>query len=163
QQGHGVPGHGVSRRRDARETTRTWCASSRRRSDDCHPDRQRANIFLTKNGAKLLDFGLAKAGAPALAGAGVSVQPTTPPGLTPPPVDRVVVSCLAKDPDDRWQSARDMVRELTWIAEHQATIEALTSASSTPRKRLAWIIAGVVAGLILGASVALFVVRSFMD
>src|SRR3989442_2753458 len=47
-----------------------------------HRDLKPANIFLTKNGAKLLDFGLAKTGPPALAGAGVSVLPTTPPGLT---------------------------------------------------------------------------------
>src|SRR5262249_10353410 len=28
-----------------------------------------------------------------------------------------VATCLAKDPDQRWQSASDVVRELTWIAE----------------------------------------------
>jgi serine/threonine-protein kinase len=46
---------------------------------------------------------------------------------TPPPVstlertapaalDRLIATCLAKDPDDRWQSARDIWRELAWIA-----------------------------------------------
>ena len=38
--------------------------------------------MLTKAGAKLLDFGLAKTGAPAVAGAGLSMLPTTPPNLT---------------------------------------------------------------------------------
>lgn len=35
--------------------------------------------------------------------------------MTPPVVERVVRSCLAKDPEDRWQTARDLRRELEWI------------------------------------------------
>src|SRR5262245_7191715 len=50
-----------------------------------------------------------------------SVQP-----LAPPALDRIVTTCLAKDPDDRWQTARDLLRELTWVrdggsARHDAT------------------------------------------
>ena len=41
-----------------------------------------------------------------------SLQPMTPPAL-----DRVVKKCLAKDPDERWQTAGDLCRELKWIAE----------------------------------------------
>jgi Tol biopolymer transport system component len=41
-----------------------------------------------------------------------SLQP-----LAPPALDRLVARCLAKDPDDRWQSARDLMLELKWIAE----------------------------------------------
>ena len=37
--------------------------------------------------------------------------------LSPPALDRVVKKCLAKDPDERWQSAHDLTSELTWIAE----------------------------------------------
>src|ERR1700681_2565334 len=37
--------------------------------------------------------------------------------MTPPALDRVVKTCLAKEPDDRWQSASDLRRELKWIAE----------------------------------------------
>ena len=40
------------------------------------------------------------------------LQPLTPPGL-----DRIVDRCLQKDPDNRWQSARDLAHELRWIAE----------------------------------------------
>ena len=40
------------------------------------------------------------------------LQPVSPTAL-----DRVVTTCLAKDPDDRWQSARDLGRELKWISE----------------------------------------------
>jgi len=41
-----------------------------------------------------------------------TVQPMTPPAL-----DRVVKTCLAKDPEDRWQSAADIKRELRWIGD----------------------------------------------
>jgi eukaryotic-like serine/threonine-protein kinase len=43
-------------------------------------------------------------------------QPATPPAL-----DRAIRRCLAKSPDDRWQSARDLGAELEWIAEGTAT------------------------------------------
>src|ERR1700681_3109796 len=41
-----------------------------------------------------------------------SLQPMTPPAL-----DRVVKRCLAKETDERWQSANDLANELKWIAE----------------------------------------------
>jgi serine/threonine-protein kinase len=37
--------------------------------------------------------------------------------LTPPSLDRLVSRCLAKQPDDRWDSAHDVADELRWIAE----------------------------------------------
>ena len=45
-----------------------------------------------------------------------------PPPLTsllpqaPPSLERLILRCLAKDPDDRWQTARDLAAELRWIA-----------------------------------------------
>jgi eukaryotic-like serine/threonine-protein kinase len=36
--------------------------------------------------------------------------------VAPPALDRVLQRCLAKDPDDRWQTARDLRAELQWIA-----------------------------------------------
>ena len=41
-----------------------------------------------------------------------TLQPLSPPGL-----DHVVKTCLAKDPDDRWQSAHDLAAALRWIKE----------------------------------------------
>ena len=40
--------------------------------------------------------------------------------LAPALLDRMVSRCLAKDPDNRWQTARDVVLELKWIAEEAA-------------------------------------------
>lgn len=50
-----------------------------------------------------------------------SVDPSTPPGL-----EHVVDTCLAKDPADRWQSARDVLAEL------QAIADGGTDAETTP-------------------------------
>jgi tetratricopeptide (TPR) repeat protein len=44
-----------------------------------------------------------------------SSDPPVPPGL-----EHVVRRCLAKVPEDRWQSARDVARELQWVAAGRA-------------------------------------------
>ena len=52
-----------------------------------------------------------------------SIMSDTPPPVStlqpvaPRTLDRLIATCLAKDPDDRWQSARDVARELTWVRE----------------------------------------------
>src|SRR5437867_5135921 len=47
-----------------------------------HRDLKPGNVILTKGGAKLLDFGLAKATGMSLVATGLSMLPTTPPNLT---------------------------------------------------------------------------------
>ena len=51
-----------------------------------------------------------------------ALQPVTPAAL-----DRIVRTCLAKDPDERWQSATDLGRELRWIGEEQSHTTAQVS------------------------------------
>jgi dipeptidyl aminopeptidase/acylaminoacyl peptidase/predicted Ser/Thr protein kinase len=80
--------------------------------------------------------------------------------MSPPALERVVKTCLAKDPEDRWQSAADIGRELKWIVEGSAAGVAAPAAVPS-RRRLreiaAWILAG--AGLSAAALVLLLIRR----
>ena len=70
-----------------------------------------------------------------------SIQPMTPPAL-----DRVVKTCLAKDPDERMQSAHDVGAELRWIGEGSAAglaPPAVVTARRSQRERLGWVVAAL--------------------
>jgi len=85
-----------------------------------------------------------------------SVQPMTPPAL-----ERVIKTCLAKDPEERFQSAHDLKLQLQWIAEagSQAGVPAPVVTRRKNRERLAWIVAGALA--VLAALLAVgFVLRA---
>ncbi len=68
------------------------------------------------------------------------VQPMTPPAL-----DRVVKTCLAKDPEDRWQTARDVLLQLKWMQESGSLVglPAPVAARRKRRERLAWALAAL--------------------
>jgi serine/threonine protein kinase len=55
--------------------------------------------------------------------------------LAPPMLDHLVRRCLAKDPDERWQSAHDVLVDLRWIAEHGSDPPTITSPAARRRRR----------------------------
>ncbi len=82
-----------------------------------------------------------------------SIQPMTPPAL-----DRLVQTCLAKEPEDRFQTAHDVKLQLKWIAEggSQAGAPAVVVSRRKTREKMAWSVAGVfaLAAAVLGVGYA---------
>ena len=68
--------------------------------------------------------------------------------LTPPALERVVRRCLAKDQDDRWQTARDLLEEVKWLRDNSGTTVPPRAAPTRPRR----------VGLAIAAAAAVLVV-----
>jgi Tol biopolymer transport system component len=74
--------------------------------------------------------------------------------LTPASIEHAIRRCLAKDLEDRWQTARDLALELKWIGESgsQAAIPAIRAQAKKSLGWLPWALCGVLAaGLLVGA------------
>jgi eukaryotic-like serine/threonine-protein kinase len=74
--------------------------------------------------------------------------------LTPPALERLVQRCLGKDPEDRWQSGRDLASELNWISQSgsQSFAPAVTleaKATTNWRKVLPWALGAALAAALL--------------
>ena len=79
-----------------------------------------------------------------------AVQKTSPAAL-----DRLVRTCLAKNPDERFQSALDIKLELQWILQApQSSVK--SNAGSGKREWIAWAVAAVIA---IGAAAGYMMTR----
>jgi hypothetical protein len=72
--------------------------------------------------------------------------------LTPPALEYIVTTCLAKNPDDRFQTSHDIALQLKWIAQNRTPAVPSTEEKKKNRERLAWLTASALA-LMLIASV----------
>jgi serine/threonine-protein kinase len=84
-----------------------------------------------------------------------SLQP-----LAPSSLDHIVAKCLEKDPEERWQSARDIATELKWLLSSPGT----RSASAAPRTPVSArsmrvpVVLSAAAGIGLGAAASAILV-----
>jgi eukaryotic-like serine/threonine-protein kinase len=86
--------------------------------------------------------------SPASVIAAIMERPAPPiTGVAPPALDRVLKLCLAKDPADRWQSARDLKHELEWLAAPDPAADAAPGAVRRPI--LLWVLVAVLATVAL--------------
>jgi Tol biopolymer transport system component len=72
-------------------------------------------------------------------------------GAPPPALEQLIRACLAKDPEERIQTAHDVKLELGWIAEggSRAGVPAAVAKRRRGRERLAWGLAGALALLVV--------------
>ena len=82
--------------------------------------------------------------------------PSTQQVALPRAFDHLILRCLAKDPNERWQSARDVMFELRWIAEKTSDSDVLRVVQKS-RERLAWTAAGI--ALLAAAAAALLAIN----
>jgi Tol biopolymer transport system component len=79
------------------------------------------------------------------------VKPETPRAL-----ERAIQRCLAKDPEERWQTGRDLASELKWIGETGSQSAAAVRAraeeigAKTSTQWLPWLMSGALALLLIG-------------
>ncbi len=73
-----------------------------------------------------------------------AVQP-----LTPPAFEHIISACLAKNPEERFQTAQDVALQLKWIAKSGTQVLRSTEKKGNKREQLAWLIAGVLALMLI--------------
>jgi Tol biopolymer transport system component len=86
-----------------------------------------------------------------------SLQPAAPPAL-----ERIIVTALEKNPDERWQTAQDVGRQLRWLGESSPSTEAAAVPIAPPRRRFprfALIVVGIGAALLTFGATRFFARR----
>ncbi len=83
-----------------------------------------------------------------------TLQPTTPAA-----VDYVVCTCLAKNPEERWQSAADVARQLQWLSQAGSQVGPARVPANSRRRRLVGVTAAVTVLALLGV-IGYLVLRS---
>ncbi len=83
-----------------------------------------------------------------------TITPTAPPQL-----DRLVKTCLAKDPDERWQTAHDVKLQLKHIADGGSS--SATTVVAAPRKKRRTLVAWVVAAVLGSVAVVALAMLAF--
>ena len=76
--------------------------------------------------------------------------------LASPALDHVIQRALAKDPDDRWQTARDLIQELKWCAASTPVtgrVVPATRGRANGRETLAWLIAGALVMVVIAGAI----------
>jgi Tol biopolymer transport system component/tRNA A-37 threonylcarbamoyl transferase component Bud32 len=77
-----------------------------------------------------------------------TLQPTSPPAL-----DQLVRTCLAKQPDNRWQSAGDIARQLKWLLDRgSSSVTTAPVPQVTSAKRPSWLPVAAVGVLAIAAA-----------
>ena len=83
-----------------------------------------------------------------------AVQPMTPPAL-----EQLVRTCLAKEPDDRFQSAHDLKLQLQWISAAGSQVGAPAFATARRKKRFTALGTGArIAGWLLAAALGVLAI-----
>jgi len=79
--------------------------------------------------------------------------------MTPALLNQVVKKCLAKEPDERWQSASDLITGLKWVTEVGTPVDSLSpvTAAAAWKRAIPW---GIAATALILAGVAVW---SFRD
>ncbi|MDP9195045.1 MAG: serine/threonine-protein kinase [Acidobacteriota bacterium] len=60
-----------------------------------------------------------------------SLQPAAPAAL-----ERIILTALEKNPEERWQTAQDVARQLRWLAESSPSTEGLAVAAMARRRQI---------------------------
>jgi Tol biopolymer transport system component len=79
--------------------------------------------------------------------------------MTPPALDHALRRCLAKDPEERWQTARDVAIELKWIAESGSQASASSLPAESRRSRYVFVLAACFVCAAVAAAVGFLFAR----